>query len=285
MPYPAYIRFTDKGKHFPATEMREGRENTSEVLEFMHCIAYVDTDFFSGKVNRKHVPVILQIPLSNATPALYEHVCSGDKIDTIEILWFNYEEKQHKALFNYFTHKFDNAKICSVKTFFHNIKDPEFEKYPPFLIVEFRYEWVTWTYNKGFIQFKDKWEYVYSHEYLPINGMTQEQVEDVLNKATPLCAEAARFLKDWQDQGKKQFVQVNDKVAEQKEKIAGAFYQIVLVDENGLPIMGAATMDETQKESKAKVNIVHLNEGAKKLTVNWNEIAMNFVPNKDIGLA
>jgi type VI secretion system Hcp family effector len=78
-------------------------------------------------VTRCHTPIILQIPLGHITPCLYELVCTGEKIEQAEILWFQFDEKPsgEKSLQNYFTHLFENVKICKVRSFFHYVKAPE----------------------------------------------------------------------------------------------------------------------------------------------------------------
>lgn len=279
MPIPAYIRFTDKGKSLLTSVMLVGRENTTEVQELSHFVGYVDTNDFTGKVTRKHTHVILQIPLGRITPRLYELLCKGDKIDQVEILWFQFDEKSSggKSLQNYFTHLFDNVKICKVATFFKNVKDSEFQNYGHSMLVEFRYEYVTWSYTKGNLVFKDKWDYAYSNEISKHHTLTQKQIQDELESPAPLTDALAIEIAAYQAKQK-------EVLSNAKSNLLDKFAQIKIVGESGNPAIGVSFLDKDNKNvADSKVNFVSIKDiQGLKVDFDWNEIAMNFISNSDI---
>jgi type VI secretion system secreted protein Hcp len=58
----------------------------------------------------------------------------------------------------YFNHKLNNVKVCSVHPILHNVKDPTKEKYDHLEEVCLRYEKITWTYVQGNLQASDSWD-------------------------------------------------------------------------------------------------------------------------------
>jgi type VI secretion system secreted protein Hcp len=279
MPIPAYIRFTDRGLPLLTSGMLANRENTTEIQELSHFVGYVDTNEFTGMVTRCHTPLILQIPLGRITPRLYELLCKGEKIDQVEIFWFQFDEKSSggKSLQNYFTHLFDNVKICKVATFFKNVKDSEFQNYGHSMLVEFRYEYVTWSYIKGNLAFKDKWDYAYSDEISKHHTLTQKQIQDELESPAPLTDALAVEIAAYQAKGKEAF-------SNAKSNVLDKFAQIKIVGESGKPAIGVSFLDKDNKKvADSKVNFVSIKDiQGLKLHFKWNEIVMNFTTNTDI---
>jgi type VI secretion system secreted protein Hcp len=282
MPIAAYIRFLYKGTPLLTSVMLGGIENTAEVHELSHYVGYVETNEFTGMVTRCHTPIILQIPLGSITPRLYELVCTGEKIEQAEILWFQFDEELSggKSLKNYFTHLFENVKICKVRSFFHNVKAPESQNNGHSMLVEFRYEYVTWTYAKGNLAFKDNWDYVYADEIPEHHILTQQQIQDELDSPAPLTDDLAIEIAAYN--AKKQ-----EPLSNIKSNLLDKITQIKIISENGAPAIGISFNDKDKnKVADSKLNYVSGKdiEGLE-VVFHWNEIAMNFQVNNDIRIA
>ena len=282
MALPAYIRFTHRGTPLPASIMTAGRENTSEVHTLTHFVGFVGTNFYSGKVTRKHTPFILQIPLGNVTPRLYESLCKGLKIDQVEIIWCQHSEKQKdkRSLQTYFTHILEKAKISRVELFFNNIKDPAFENYGHLMTIEICYEYVTWLHTEGNLLFRDKWDYVYAYQQPRHRSLTPEQMQDLLDTPSPLTDSLAEEITAYKTKKQQALASVKSNVLDQ-------LAQITIVNEKGNPATGISFNDtDKNKVADSKLNIISVKDiEGQQVHFNWNDITMNFTTDTDIRVA
>lgn len=289
MPIPAYIRFTHKGTTFPSSIIAEGKENTSEVHEFTHFVGYVDTEHYSGNVIREHTPIKLHIPLGNIAPRLYECLCKDNKIDQVDILWFQYSETHGKAksLYNYFSHKLEKVKVSRINLFFENVKNPAFEKYNHLMIVELCYEYVTWLFTNGYMLFKDKWEYVYAYQMPKHSTLTPKQLQDLLDKPAPLTDGLALEIAAYKAKQKELKQSATEAVSNAKSKVLDSLAQIKMVNEKGNPVLAISINDkEKKKVADSKANFVSIKDiQDQEILFDWNDIAMNFTSNNDIRIA
>ena len=72
MPIPAYITFTVNGEKLKGSVTFPGKEETSEAHEFDHQVRFIDQDWFTGKVNREHSPVVFIKPIDAISITLYQ---------------------------------------------------------------------------------------------------------------------------------------------------------------------------------------------------------------------
>jgi type VI secretion system secreted protein Hcp len=58
----------------------------------------------------------------------------------------------------YFNHKLEGVKTCSVKPIVHNVKDSSKERYVHLEEVQMRYQKIVWTYTDENLQASDFWK-------------------------------------------------------------------------------------------------------------------------------
>jgi type VI secretion system secreted protein Hcp len=157
MPIPAYMWMKDEtGADVKGSVEVAGREGSVEVIEFHHEVR-TPTDRDTGKLTgtRKHESLSVVKAFDASSPYLYKAVCEGQTFKEVEIKWFRIDETGAET--EYFNHKLENVKICSVKPVMYNVKDPSKERYVHLEEVSMRYETITWTYLDGNLQASDSW--------------------------------------------------------------------------------------------------------------------------------
>lgn len=160
MPIPAYITFTVNGKNLKGSVTFPGKEETSEAHEFDHQVRFIDQDWFTGKVNREHSPVVFIKPIDAISITLYQLLSRGDTIDKVHIDWYRHNEKLNIEEI-YFQHILEKAKICSIQMFMPHVKDSRYEHYPHLEKISLRYDRIAWMVPRGNIRFTDRWYYAY----------------------------------------------------------------------------------------------------------------------------
>lgn len=158
MPIPAYMWIKDDGgNEVKGSVDVGGREGSIEVLEFGHEVR-IPTDPDTGKLTgtRKHEAVRLVKAYDASSPYLYKAVCEGQTFADVEIKWFRIDDTGTET--EYFNHKLEGVKVCSVKPIMYNVKDPARERYVHLEEISLRYQKVTWTYVDGNLQAMDAWK-------------------------------------------------------------------------------------------------------------------------------
>lgn len=158
MPTPAYMWMKDSaGKAVNGSVDVAGREQSVEILEFEHEVR-IPTDPDTGKLTgaRKHEPIRLLKAFDASSPYLYKAVCEGQTYKEIIIKWYRINDAG--AEIEYFSHKLEDVKICSVRPIMYNVKDSTKEKYEHMEEVNLRYGKITWTYAQGNLQASDSWK-------------------------------------------------------------------------------------------------------------------------------
>ena len=157
MATPAYMWITDDaGKAVEGSVDVGGREKSIEVLEFEHEVR-IPTDSDTGKLTgtRKHEAIRLVKAYDASSPYLYKAVCEGQTFKTAELKWYRIDDTGTET--EYFNHKLENVKVCSVRPLMYNVKDPSKERYVHLEEVQLRYQKITWTYTDGNLQASDSW--------------------------------------------------------------------------------------------------------------------------------
>jgi type VI secretion system secreted protein Hcp len=158
MPIPAYMWLTDDaGKAVEGSVDIAGREKSIEVHEFEHQVR-IPTDSDTGKLTgtRKHEAIRFVKAFDASSPYLYKAVCEGQTFKTVELKWYRIDDTGTET--EYFNHKLEGVKICSVRPIMYNVKDPSKEKYVHLEEVQLRYQKITWTYTDGNLQASDSWK-------------------------------------------------------------------------------------------------------------------------------
>jgi type VI secretion system secreted protein Hcp len=86
---------------------------------------------------------------------LYKAVCEGQTFNECEFKWYQIDDTGSEK--QYFSHKLEGVKVCSVKPIMYNVKDPAKERYVHLEEVSMRYRKITWTYLDGNLQAADAW--------------------------------------------------------------------------------------------------------------------------------
>ena len=158
MPIPAYMWMKDDaGSDVKGSVDVAGREGSVEVLEFNHQVR-IPTDPDTGRLTgtRKHEAITLVKAFDASTPYLYKAVCEGQTYKEVEIKWYKIDDTGTET--EYFNHKLEGVKVCSVKPIMYNVKDPSKERYEHLEEVQMRYQKITWTFVDGNLQASDAWK-------------------------------------------------------------------------------------------------------------------------------
>jgi len=158
MPTPAYMWLKDNsGSAINGSVDVAGRENSVEVVEFEHEVR-IPTDADTGKLTgtRKHEAIRLLKAIDASSPYLYKAVCEGQTLKEVVIKWYRIDDSGTET--EYFSHKLEDVKVCSVHPLMHNVKDSSKEKYDHLEEVSLRYGKITWTYADGNLQAADSWK-------------------------------------------------------------------------------------------------------------------------------
>jgi len=158
MPIPAYMFLKDEsGNAVEGSVEVAGREGSVEVWAFDHEVR-IPTDPDTGKLTgtRKHEAVKFVKAYDKSSPYLYKAVCEGQTFAEVTFHWFQINDEGAET--EYFTHKLEGVKICSVKPVMHNVKDPSKERYVHLEEVQMRYQKITWTYVDGNLEASDSWK-------------------------------------------------------------------------------------------------------------------------------
>ena len=137
-----------------------------KLLEAMHLISseplfdYVKelcSEKYAGRLTgtRKHESLTIVKAFDAASPYLYKAVCEGQTFKSVELKWYQIDETGTET--EYFNHKLEGVKICSVKPIMYNVKDPSKERLVHMEEVSMRYKKITWTYLDGNLQASDSW--------------------------------------------------------------------------------------------------------------------------------
>jgi type VI secretion system secreted protein Hcp len=158
MAMPAYMWLKDEsGNEIKGSVDVAGREGSVEVLEFHHEVR-IPTDRDTGKLTgtRKHEELKIMKAFDSSSPYLYKAVCEGETYKTVELKWYRIDDTGTEK--EYFNHKLEGVKVCSVKPIMFNVKDPDYERYVHMEEVSLRYSKITWTFNDGNLQASDSWK-------------------------------------------------------------------------------------------------------------------------------
>jgi type VI secretion system secreted protein Hcp len=158
MPIPAYMWMKDDaGTAVDGSVDVAGREKSVEILAFDHEVR-IPTDPDTGKLTgtRKHEAIKFIKAYDASSPYLYKAVCEGQTFKEVEFKWYRIDDTGTET--EYFNHKLEDVKICSVKPIMYNVKDVSKERYVHLEEVQMRYQKIIWTYIDGNLQASDSWK-------------------------------------------------------------------------------------------------------------------------------
>jgi type VI secretion system secreted protein Hcp len=158
MPMPAHMKVVGnkQGEMKGGCKMK-GREGSILVEAFNHEVRIpIDIQTGLGTGKRIHNAMSIVKEVDEATPLLYAALCSNEKLNDVEIKWYRVDPNGKEE--HYFTHKLEDANICSIRPWMPNCQDQKTESYSHLEEVSFTYRKITWTFVKGGITAGDDWE-------------------------------------------------------------------------------------------------------------------------------
>jgi len=157
MALPAYLTLTgEKQGAIKGSCTQKGRENTILVQAFEHEVSIPrdpQTGLATGK--RVHHPLTILKAVDKSSPLLYMALTSGEHMKTVEIKWYQINEKGQEE--NYFITKLEDAIIVSMRPWKKNCLDPAFAHLGDMEDVSFTYRRITWRWVKDGIESEDDW--------------------------------------------------------------------------------------------------------------------------------
>lgn len=157
MALPAYLTLTGERQGvINGSCKQKGRENTILVQAVEHEVTIPrdpQTGLATGK--RIHHPLTVLKAVDMSSPLLYMALTSGEHMKTVEIKWYQINEKGQEE--NYFTTKLEDALIVSIKEWKKNCLDPALAYLTDMEEVSFTYRRIIWRSMKEGVESEDDW--------------------------------------------------------------------------------------------------------------------------------
>ena len=157
MALPAYLTLTGERQGvINGSCNQKGREGTILVQAVDHEVTIPrdpQTGLATGK--RVHNPLTILKAVDRSSPLLYMALTSGEHMKTVEIKWYQINEKGQEE--NYFTTKLEDALIISMKEWKRNCSDPAWAHLSDMEEVSFTYRRIIWRSMKEGVESEDDW--------------------------------------------------------------------------------------------------------------------------------
>jgi type VI secretion system secreted protein Hcp len=163
MAMAAYVDFVGgKSGHIDGSVTQKGREKTSMVIAVSHSIVS-PRDPQSGLPTgqRLHKPFIITKELDQATPLLYNVLCTNENLNSVTIKFWTPQIKAttgQGSEVQHYTVKLTNANIASIDFRMANIRHPDLVKFAEYEEIAMTYQKIEWTWNDGGKTAGDDWE-------------------------------------------------------------------------------------------------------------------------------
>ncbi len=135
---------------------QEGHENEILVQAFKHNVM-IPRDPRSGQPTgqRVHQPMTVTKIFDKASPLLYNALCSGELLTTVEIKW--YRTAPSGVQEHYFTIKMEDAIIVDIQGYMPNCQDPANDAFTHLEDISFSYRSITWNHEVAGTSGSDDW--------------------------------------------------------------------------------------------------------------------------------
>jgi type VI secretion system secreted protein Hcp len=145
-----------QGKITAKCGIQKGHEDEVIVQAFQHQVT-TPTDPQSGQPTgqRVHKPFVVTKVFDRSSPMLYQAMCTGERMKTVELHWFITVGAQMK---HYFTHKLTDAIIVDIQARMPNCQDPSMAHFTHLEDVSFTYRAIEWTQVADGVSAVDDWQ-------------------------------------------------------------------------------------------------------------------------------
>ncbi len=158
MPSPVYMTVVgEKQGAIDGGCTIKGREKTilgQAVDSLVNIPKSPQTGLPTGK--RVHNPFSVTAELDKATPKLYQALCSGERMKSVQVDYYRISPTGTEE--KYFTIKMENAIVVSMREYVPDCLRPENSTMGHMITYEFTYEKVIWTYVPDGIEGQDDWK-------------------------------------------------------------------------------------------------------------------------------
>jgi len=158
MPIPAYLTAEGEkqGKIEGSCDLK-GREGTMMVQAFDHEVRIPSdpqTGLASGK--RVHGPLKIVKEVDKASPLLYQALCTGEHLKSVEIKWYRISKDGTEE--HYFTTKLEDAIIVSMHPWMPNCLEKSSGEFGHMEDVSFTYRKAIWRHEVDKKEAQDDWK-------------------------------------------------------------------------------------------------------------------------------
>lgn len=157
MPMPSFMKVvgTTQGEIQGSCQI-QGRENTILVQGVDHTIEIPrspQTGLPTGK--RVHLPMTVTVEIDKSTPKLYQALCSGEKLSSVEVdyYWISPQGKEEK----YYSVKLEDAIVVGMRGWFPNCLLPDDQQLGHMQDISFTYSKIIETWQPDGIEAEDSW--------------------------------------------------------------------------------------------------------------------------------
>ena len=134
----------------------KGREGSILVKAFDYNVSIPrdrSTGLATGK--RVHSPLSIVKEYDKSSPLMYQALCTGEQMSTVEIKWFRVAPDGTEE--HYFTTMLENAIIVEIQPYMAMTSDPSTEHMGHMEKVSFTFRTITWTNEIAGTTYTDDW--------------------------------------------------------------------------------------------------------------------------------
>lgn len=158
MPRPAYmtIEGENQGEIKGSCDLK-GREDTILVQKVEHEV-HIPSDPQTGlaKGTRVHGPLTIVMEVDKAMPLLYQALCTGEHLTSVELKWFRIAKDGKEE--HYFTTKLEDAIIVKIRSWMPDCLDKASGPYSYMADVHFTYRKAIWRHEVDTTEAQDDWK-------------------------------------------------------------------------------------------------------------------------------
>lgn len=150
------------GTAIPGSVTQKGREGSSQVIATTHEIVS-PRDPASGLANGKrlHKPYTVTMEVDKAVPLLFKAAVTNETLVEVTVQYFRPSVAGTAGVgseVQFYTVKLTNATISNIRFVQQNTLNPDLQRQPEVVEIQFTYQKIAWTWNEGNISYEDSWQ-------------------------------------------------------------------------------------------------------------------------------